>query len=95
MHSFKISYYTLIGCFEDGIDYSGGEIAATISISSDKCQKMCQSIPICNYWTWVKPGSTQSEKYCYLKTRVERRRKESDGKKTVSGPKYCHGRYFC
>jgi hypothetical protein len=87
--------YILIGCYEDGIDYPGGEIAETISNSSDECQKECQSNEQCNYWTWIKPESAQVANHCYLKPRVINRTPtslQSNGKETISGPRYCHGR---
>jgi hypothetical protein len=62
---------------------------------AEECQKECQSEDNCNYWTWVAPDSFDLEKQCFLKTRVVIRKQEYYGKKTISGPKYCHGMYYC
>ncbi len=83
-----------IGCFEDGIDYHWGDLdgrAVKIVSSSEECQKECQSNVDCNHWTWITPDSQEVKKFCYLKTRVGRRHPQSDGRQTISGPKYCPG----
>ena len=58
-------------------------------MAPDECQKECQSNANCHYWTWVQPAHKDNPKQCYLKTKVETRKKEMP---TISGPKYCIGK---
>jgi len=72
----------------------GKDNALTNIMSAYECQKKCEQIPICQYFTWnsgTGPGrwNKKNENTCWLKTnkaKVMRRNKDS-GK--ISGPKKC------
>jgi hypothetical protein len=74
IHTYKISNNITIGCFEDGIDYHGGDLdGRTVKIvsSSEECQKECQSNVDCNYWTWITPDSQEVKNFVTLKREWE------------------------
>ena len=74
------TYLLLDDCFERNIDRPHrGRVHVTYSAAA--CQKMCQEIGKCKYFTWRKDN-----KQCWLK-------KEKGGSRpnenAISGPKYC------
>ena len=89
-YNWKNLRHLLTGCFEENIDYRGGNITGQIhplTESADGCQKLCQKDANCSYWTWANP-SHFIPNVCYFKENIEIRGYREN---TTSGPKLCDG----
>ena len=83
--------YLVTFCEDYQIDYVGGDISSIFypkASSPSECQKQCQKIPFCNFWTWAIKShiSRNVAEICFLKKDPERRERNIY---TISGPKYC------
>lgn len=74
-----------IPCFEQNISYQGGDIFYSRLDSAEKCQRYCQEVESCFFFTWV-----SSHQWCYLMDKKPPTRKPDDGR--ISGPKWCRNR---
>ena len=74
-------------CFEENIDYPGGDIHSDLKYSSgpEECQQLCQANDKCLYW-----GFKGGSKLCWLKSKKISRSSNSG---TISGPKNCQEIY--
>ena len=75
-------------CFSKNIGLPGNNIAGydgrkSLKDSAEDCQKLCQEVDECNYFTWRK-----NTRYCWIKDKKTNKAKEIYG--TVSGPKFCN-----
>merc|ERR1711997_741599 len=80
----------LKGCTINDFAYGGGDILVSgkhnLQNSWEECQKSCQAITDCNYWTFFNPDyNGNGRNYCELKF-------EAGGiplPGTISGPRFC------
>ena len=80
------------GCFEEGIDYSGGDVHDQTYPHTESpldCQRLCQKDAKCFFWTWTKP-THHDPNICYFKSKIANRTNDYN---TISGPKFCDGKW--
>ena len=66
------------------MDYNGHDIKRVTTSSPEQCQKQCQGVSRCKFWTF-----NANDKNCYLKT--SNSGKTPSESFVTSGPKYCGG----
>ena len=79
--------FTAYSCQISGEDYHGFDIRKDVVNNQVECQKRCQSIDNCAYWTYDKNGRS-----CYLKTAAAGNDLRKNAALTT-GPKYCEGKH--
>ena len=71
-----------------GKDYWGSDIRRDVVNNWLECQKRCQNMDECAYWTYDTNGNA-----CYLKYAAAGNNIREAGSHTTTGPKYCNGKH--
>ena len=80
--------FTAYSCQKSGEDYFGSDIRRDVVNNWLECQKRCQSMDECAYWTYDTNGNA-----CYTKYAAAGNNLRKAGSHTTTGPKYCNGKH--
>ena len=83
------TYFSLTysdNCFEEGIDYVSYDLSTIKASNAEECQRSCQNVAACKFWTFLK-----SAKQCFIKWNQNKASKHTNPEDIVSGPKFCKG----
>ena len=73
-------------CFEEGIDYVSYDLSTIKASNAEECQRSCQNVAACKFWTFLK-----STKQCFIKWYQNKALEYKNPEDIVSGPKFCKG----
>ena len=97
-HSFDIksryTYFQIDKCFEAGT-YVGNDIDYVKDLpDAESCQKECQKIPECKFWTY-NPNTWNGKNKCFRQTANANETLGTCKKGTcIRGPRDCPGKYI-
>ena len=91
------TYFSLTSsdnCYEEGMDYEGDDINQIQASNAIECQRSCQNVFACKFWTFLKPLKKCFRKWnknAILAGLTFIGEVKISAKDFVSGPKFCPG----
>ena len=83
------TYFSLTysdNCYDEGLNYEGHDLSQTQASNGKECQRSCQNVVACKFWTFLK-----STKQCFIKWKQNEASEYKNPEDIVSGPKFCQG----